>query len=538
MEQPLPTPSNPPSPGDAPTPRRRRLRWGSVVAVVVLVAVAALAWYLTHRERTPAAGASAGGPPRAGGPAGGGRGGPPSTVGVAPARHADIPVIVEALGTVTSAASVTVTPQVSGVITQVLYKEGQMVQKGQVLATIDPKPFETALAQAAGARQRDLAQLEAARQQLERYQVLLKQDSIARQTVDTQDALVQQLAGTVAVDRANEDAARLNLQWTHIVAPVSGRVGLRTIDAGNYIAAGAAAGVATITQVSPIDVAFSIPQLRVPEVQKRIAAGATLPVTAWDSGRTQQLDSGRFSTLDNQIDVTTGTVKAKARFANAAGTLFPNQFVNVRLLLNTVDAAVVVPVTALRHGPNGGFVWVMSPERLVSMRPVTAGLSGVSDVAITSGLQVGEIVVTEGGDRLKDGARVQTAADRPASGASGARGGRRGAGASGAGSGAWAGAGSAPAGGWAGRGNEAGGGGAGRAAASAPGAAPVAPTAALLPLPTAEQRQRMLDAAKDEPEQLARRKSFLEALDRGDPAALQRWQQMAARRAAGEGGRP
>jgi multidrug efflux system membrane fusion protein len=237
---------------------------------------------------------------------------------------------------------------------------------------------------------------------------------------------VQQLAGTVALDRANEDSARLNLQWSRIVAPVAGRVGLRPIDAGNFIAAGAATGIATITQVSPIDVAFSIPQDRVPEVQERLAAGATLAVTAWDAGRTRQLDAGSFSTLDNQVDTSTGTVKAKARFANAAGALFPNQFVNVRLLLRTLPAAIVVPVTALRHGPNGDFVYVVGVDHVVSLRTVRAGVSGVNDVAITSGLSLGEQVVTEGGDRLKDGARVQTSADRPMRAASGAASGTHG----------------------------------------------------------------------------------------------------------------
>jgi len=406
----------PPSAPPAGVPRRRWL--GSTIAVFALVAIAAFAWYLTHR---PQPAANAGGAPPAtarggpGGPlgAGGGRGAPPSTVGVATSRHADIPVIIEALGTVTSGASVTVTPQVSGVITQVLYTEGQMVKKGQLLATIDPKPFEAAVAQAAAARLRDSAQLDAARVQLERYRVLLTQDSIARQTVDTQDALVKQLAGTVALDRANEDTARLNLQWSRIVAPVAGRVGLRPIDAGNYIASGAASGVATITQITPIDVQFSIPQERVPEIKERINAGAPLPVTAWDSARTRQLEAGTFLTLDNQIDTQTGTIKAKARFANASGTLFPNQFVNVRLLLKTIDGAVVVPVIALRHGPNGDFVYVVNADRTVSLRNVTAGVSGVNDVAITKGLALGEEVVTEGGDRLKDGATIQTSADRP-----------------------------------------------------------------------------------------------------------------------------
>jgi len=411
-------PSSRPVPDDGAAPAvPHRRRWlGSAVAVVTLVAIAGLAWYLTHRAAPTAGGAGqpvAGAPGGPGG-AGAGRGAPPSTVGVATARHADIPVIIEALGTVTSGASVTVTPQVAGVITQVLYTEGQMVKKGQLLATIDPKPFEAAVAQAAAARMRDLAQLDSARVQLERYQVLLKQDSIARQTVDTQDALVNQLAGTVALYRANEDTARLNLQWSRIVAPVAGRVGLRPIDAGNYIASGAASGVATITQISPIDVQFSIPQDLVPEVKERIDAGAPLPVTAWDSSRTRQLEAGTFLTLDNQIDTQTGTIKAKARFANATGTLFPNQFVNVRLLLKTIDGAVVVPVIALRHGPNGAFVYVVNADRTVSLRNVTAGVSGVNDVAITTGLSLGEVVVTEGGDRLKDGAKIQTSAERPA----------------------------------------------------------------------------------------------------------------------------
>ncbi len=408
MEHPLPS-----SPTTAATGTQgsgpRRSRWsGRVIAIVGIAALAGLAWYLTHRAPTPATGGFG---PRG---ASGARGAPPSTVGVATARRADIPVIIESLGTVVSAASVTVTPQVSGVVTQVLYKEGQMVQKGEVLATIDPKPFELALAQATGARSRDVAQLDAARVLLERYRTLLKEDSIARQTVDTQDALVQQLAGTVALDRANEDSARLNLQWSRIVAPAAGRVGLRPIDAGNYIAAGSTSGVATITQVSPIDVQFSIPQDRIPDVRERIAAGATLPVTAWDSGRTRQLEAGSFLTLDNQIDTQTGTIKAKARFANASGALYPNQFVNVRLLLRTIDSAVVIPVIALRHGPSGDFVYTVNADHTVKLRDVTAGISGVEDVAITKGLALGEEVVTEGGDRLKDGASVRSGADRPA----------------------------------------------------------------------------------------------------------------------------
>ena len=417
MKPPPPAPATRAT-GDRPAVSRRGRRWGSVLALIVLAALAAHAWYLTHRPAATAPGTS--GPPGAAGARGGAsgaRGAPPSTVGTATARHADIPVFIDALGTVTPVAVATVSPQVSGVITEVLYQEGGMVKKGQPLATIDPRPFQMALDQASAARVRDEAQLNAARVQLERYQVLLKQDSIARQTVDTQDALVKQLAGTVGVDGANENSARLNLMWSRIVAPIAGRVGLRPIDVGNYIAAGNATGVATITQVSPIDVQFSIPQERVPDVKERLAGGAKLAVTAWDSGRTRKLDDGEFLTLDNQIDVQTGTIKAKARFANAGGALFPNQFVNARLLLRTIDAAVVVPVIALRHGPSGDFVYIVNADHTVSLRNVTAGVSGVDDVEITRGLAVGDVVVTEGGDRLKDGARIQPSADRPAAAA-------------------------------------------------------------------------------------------------------------------------
>ncbi len=424
----------------APTPRRR---WrGAIVAVLALLALGALAWYLTHRPAEAPAGAFAGGAASgasgavAGGPGGpGGRGGraPPSTVGVATATHADLPVVLDALGTVQPMVTATVRPQVSGVITQVLFSEGQMVRKGQLLATIDPRSFEIALQQMLGARLRDEAQLENAKVQLQRYQTLLSQDSIARQDVDTQAATVKQLEGTIVIDRSNENTARLNLAYCRIVAPVAGKVGLRPVDPGNYIGAGDATGVAVITQVAPIDIAFSVPQDRVPEILARAADGAKMPVTAFDRTRTKKLDEGTFSTLDNQIDVQTGTVKAKARFGNVGNALFPNQFVNVRLLLRMVEGAVVIPVTALRTGAGGDFVYVLKDDRSVSVRPVQRGVATTDLIQVTTGLEAGERVVTEGGDRLKDGARVQLASERPASGASGAFGGRRGAsGASGA----------------------------------------------------------------------------------------------------------
>jgi multidrug efflux system membrane fusion protein len=358
--------------------------------------------------------------PTPGGGGRGGRGGPASTVAVAVAKRADMPVYLNSLGTVMPAATVVVRPQVSGVLQDVRFTEGQMVTKGQLLAQIDPRPFEMALQQAVGARIRDEAQLQNAKLTLERYRTLLSQDSIARQDVDTQAALVKQLEGTVTVDRATEGTARLNLGYTRITAPVAGRVGLRAVDAGNLVSTSDANGIATITQVAPIDVQFSVPQDRVPELMERIA-GSPLPASAFDRTRSTLLEEGRFSVLDNQVDTTTGTVKAKARFTNGKGVLFPNQFVNLRLLVRTINDAVVVPVSAVRNGSGGDFVYVLNEDGTVKQRLVKRGEATPDIVAIVSGLDAGERVVTEGADRLKDGARVQLAdrASGPGRGASG-----------------------------------------------------------------------------------------------------------------------
>jgi membrane fusion protein, multidrug efflux system len=421
--------AQPPKPNltTQPPPRSRRARLiGAAVALVAMAALGGLAWYLTH----PAAGAGAGGPGAAGGPGGGRRGAPPSTVGVATASVADVPVLLDALGTVTAAATVTVRPQVSGVLQKILFSEGQIVKAGQVLAQIDPRQFELALLQASGQRQRDEAQLDNARLTLARFKTLLAQDSIARQEVDTQAALVRQLEGTVMTDRASEGTARLNLGYTKVVSPIAGRVGLRVVDAGNLVNANDAAGVAVVTQLSPIDVEFALPQDQVPELQARLAQGATLPAVALDRTRSATLDSGRFAALDNQVDVQTGTVRAKARFANAKLTLFPSQFVNVRLELRTIKDAVMVPVTALRHGAAGDFVYVLNADRTVALRPVARGQSTVDKIEIKSGVKPGEQVITEGADRLKDGAKVVLAGDKPAGG--GNRRGQRAAGQGGA----------------------------------------------------------------------------------------------------------
>jgi multidrug efflux system membrane fusion protein len=417
-----------------PQRTRRSKIVGSVIAVLAMAGLGFLAWQLTH----PATDAAAGSGPGAaagqrGGPGGGGRGGrnaPATTVGVATAEKADIPVVLDALGTVTAAATATVRAQVSGVLQKINFSEGQLVKAGQVLATIDPRAFEMALLQATGQRQKDEAQLESAKVTLERFRTLLSQDSIARQDVDTQAALVKQLEGSVMTDRAAEGVARLNLSYTKVTAPISGRVGLRVVDMGNLVASSDPNGLAVITQLSPIDVEFAVPQDQVPDLQARVQAGAALPAVALDRTRTSKLAEGKFAALDNQVDVQTGTVKAKARFANTDQKLFPSQFVNLRLEIRNIKDAVVVPVTALRHGATGDFVYVLNAaEHTVALRPVTRGQASVDKVEIKTGLKVGEQVITEGADRLKDGAKVILPGDKPANGGAGGgrRGGRRGA---------------------------------------------------------------------------------------------------------------
>jgi membrane fusion protein, multidrug efflux system len=434
------TPEKPPVATPSRTRRSRII--GAIVAILAMVGLAALAWHLTHQA--PAVGGPGAGQGRgAGGPGGpgggrGGRGGAPATtVGVATAEKADIPVYLDALGTVTATATTTVRPQVSGVLQKINYSEGQLVRAGQVLATIDPRPFQIALMQASGQHQRDEAQLDSARVTLSRYQTLLQQDSIARQDVDTQAALVKQLQGTVMTDQAAENLAKLNLGYTQVKAPIGGRVGLRTVDVGNLVSSSDANGVAVITQLSPIDVQFAVPQDQLPELQARMREGAALPATALDRTRTDTLAQGRFVALDNQVDVQTGTVRAKARFDNNDSKLFPSQFVNLRLTVRTIKNAVVVPVTAVRHGADGDFVYVLNAaQRTVSLRPVTRGQQTVDRIEVRTGLQAGEQVITEGADRLKDGAKVVLPGDRPSmggpGGGRGGRGGRQGQGGQGA----------------------------------------------------------------------------------------------------------
>ncbi|HEY2178312.1 MAG TPA: efflux RND transporter periplasmic adaptor subunit [Caulobacteraceae bacterium] len=412
----------PPRPPYRRAPRRSRLRTPVSIVVVILLALA-LAALLTFCVAQGGGGAGRGG--RGGGRGGPGGGRPAITVGVAKAVSGDIPITISALGTVTPLATVSVNARVSGMLDKVNFREGQIVRKGQLLAQIDPRPFQAAVGQAKGTLAHDEALLANARVDLARYAKLHAEDSIAAQTYDTQAALVRQDAATVVSDKANVESAALNLSFTHIVAPIGGRVGLRQIDPGNQITANEATPFAVVTQVDPITVIFSVPESAIGPIERQ--GGAGLATTALDRAGGTALAQGRLATLDNLIDTTTGTVKARSVFRNAGSALFPNQFVNVTLLVDTLHNQVVVPTTAVRHGPQGDFVWVLQPDQTVKSRPVKVGPGTAETISIVSGLAIGETVITDGGDRLKEDAKVVLPGQRPMGGFGG-RGGRGGGG--------------------------------------------------------------------------------------------------------------
>jgi len=392
--------------GAEPVERSPNARRNVLIVLLVLIVVAALAWAMTR------GGGSGPGP---GGPGGGrgGRGRVAATVGIAKVTAMDVPQSISQIGTVQPIVTATVRPQLSGNIFTINFREGQVVAKGQLLAQIDPRPYRLALAQAEANLTRDESQLNLARVDLHRYQVLLSQDSIARQQVDTQAATVKQQEGIVAADRAAIGTARLNLHYTSITAPVAGRIGLRQADIGNYVSPGDANGIAVITQTDPIDVSFAVPQGNLPGILARRATGASLPATTTDQSGQNMLARGVFLTFDNQVDAATGTVKAKARFPNPGGQLFPNQFVNVTLLVDTLKNAPTVPVTAVRHGTQGDFVFVLQGDHTVKMQAVKQGPSTGTNVAILSGLTPGQTVITEGADNLEDGSKVVLPGEKP-----------------------------------------------------------------------------------------------------------------------------
>jgi len=400
-----------------PPPVEGRRRWiiPLIVAAVVaiLVVIGWRLWGSSDADAQKAQTADGKGGKAGAGKAGAGKGGrfAGGTGGVQPvsaaaAKVGDINIVQTALGTATALRSVTVKPRVDGLLTDVNYVEGQVVQAGHHIAQIDPVPFQLALSQQEGQLARDAAQLNNARLDLDRYTVLLQQDSIAKQQVDQQAALVKQLEGTVKIDQSMVDNAKLQLSYTNITAPIGGRLGLKVVDPGNQVHQSDANGVATITQIDPMSVVFTIPQDALPKVTQRLNAGDRPPVEAWDREQKVLLAKGVLLTTDNQIDVTTGTVRLKAQFPNQQSTMFPNQFVNIRMVVDTLKGVVVVPSAAIQRGNQGTVVYVVKDDSSVTLRTITAGPTEGQLTAVTQGLQAGERVVTDGVDRLREGAKV------------------------------------------------------------------------------------------------------------------------------------
>jgi multidrug efflux system membrane fusion protein len=373
-------------------PRVHREHW--IVASAVLIVIAFVLWQKLPQK------------PQA-------RGAAAQVVRVMKATRGDMPVILNELGTVTPTATVTVMPNqaVSGYLVDVPFQEGQDVQKGQVLAEIDPRPFQAALDQATGTLQRDQGLLDEAKMDLVRFQRLTKLDSIARQQTEDQAYLVKQDEGTVKLDQAAVDTAKLNLSYCRITSPVAGRAGLRLVDPGNYITGSSSTGIAVITTIKPTTVEFTVAQNDLQKVVERFrTAGVKLPVTAYTSDGNKQLATGTLYAINNQMTTSTGTVTLRAAFANDDEALFPNEFVNVRLLVDTLHQAVLVPTAAVLSGAPGDYVYLLNKDNTASVRKVTLGPSDGQNTVITSGLAAGDTVVIDGTDRLSDGAKIRVAA--------------------------------------------------------------------------------------------------------------------------------
>lgn len=390
----------------------RRIKYilGGVALLVVIVSVV-LALWLSHRSNAQQAAGRRGGFSQFGGP---------QPVQAMAAVQADMPIQLSALGTVTPLATVTVRTQISGRLMQLGFTEGQMVKQGDFLAQVDPRPYEVALEQAQGQQARDQGLLDQARADLARYKTLASQDSISAQQLDDQQYLVEQYEGTVKSDQSQIDSAKLNLTYCHIISPVFGRVGLRQVDVGNYVQTSDTNGIVLITELSPISVIFNLPEDSIPQVLEHFNKGEHLTVTLYDRSNTTLIATGTLSAVDNMVNTSTGTVELRAVFKNADSRLFPNEFVNAVLLVDTLKDATVVPAAAVQHGVPGTYVYVVNSDNTVSLRTVNAGPSDATRVALLSGVKPGEKVVTDGAEQLKDGSMVtlpQAATGAPAAGA-------------------------------------------------------------------------------------------------------------------------
>ena len=386
-----------------PTLSRTRVAVRWLLALLVIAALGLLIWWLWPEPAQPE---------RAGGRPGFGAFGGPVPVRVATVEQGEFEVFYKALGSVTPLNTVNLRSRVAGELVEVRFEEGQRVKAGDLLAVIDPRPYRIALQQAEGALQQNRALLKNAEVDLKRYRGLFADDSIARQTLDTQQALVSQYEGTLAANQAAVNEAKLNLEFTQIRAPIEGRVGLRQLDPGNLVAANDITPLAVITQTQPMAVSFTLPEAELPPVLARHRQGDKLAVQAWDRGERLQLAEGGLHSVDNQIDATTGTLRLKARFDNEAELLIPNQFVNVRLRVETLREATLIPSAALQFGARGTFAFVVGEDNKVQLRPVEAGPGNGELTVVRSGIQPGERVVLEGTDRLRDGADVEVVGNR------------------------------------------------------------------------------------------------------------------------------
>jgi multidrug efflux system membrane fusion protein len=339
-----------------------------------------------------------------------------STVAVVaePARQGDFPIYLNGLGTVTALNTATIRSRVDGELIRVAFQEGQVVREGDLLAEIDPRPFQAQLMQAEGQLLRDEALLKNAQLDLERYQTLLEQDSIAAQQTATQEALVRQYRGTVETDRGLIADAKLQLTYTRITAPFTGRLGLRLVDKGNIVKTSDTNGLVVLTQIQPITVVFTLPEADLPAVMKRLRAGETLPIEAYDRSGNTRLSLGKLVAVDNQIDIATGTIRFKAQFDNKDHALFPNQFVNVRMTVDTLRDVTIIPAAAIQRGTPGAFAYVVKEDKTISVRPLKLGPAESEKVAVLEGLKPGEQVVVDGIDKLREGARVELFNREPA----------------------------------------------------------------------------------------------------------------------------
>ena len=386
----------------SPSPKRRWI----VILLLCAIGAGGYVYYTnTGKNGTPGAGAAGG---RHGGPGGGAD--KPLPVITAIATAEDVNIYLNGLGAVTPLATVTVKSRIDGELTRIYFKEGQMVRKGELLAEIDQRPYQAALTQAEGQLMRDKALLANAKIDLDRYLTLLKEDSIASQQADTQRALVEQYHGTVLVDEGLLATARLNLTYSKVTAPVAGRAGLRQVDLGNVVHAADTTGLVIITQLQPMSVLFTLPEDNIPALQQRLNNGKKIAVDAFDRAFKEKISSGTLETIDNQIDPTTGMVKLKATFGNEALNLFPSQFVNAKLLLDTHHNVITIPSSGVQHGRTNTFVFVVNKDKTVSQRPVVIGVNQIDKTEIVSGLQTGEVVVTDGTDKLHEGSKVEPAA--------------------------------------------------------------------------------------------------------------------------------